>query len=114
MGARTTFPQKKIVQDLRERTVEGFLDFLIFAILSKNSSMTAEDLMGYIHRKFEVSISSGILCSHLFYLEKEGLIHGANVKNKKVYRLTSKGKEKILIARKYKSATQWVIDQMFE
>lgn len=106
------FQKKTIAHTLRERTVKSFLDFLILATLSKNSSMSADDLMVHIHRKFRASLSLGILCSHLFHLEGGGLIHGATVKNRKVYKLASKGKEKIAVARKHKSATQWVIDQI--
>jgi len=106
--------EKEISRIMQERTVEGFLDFLILALLSKNSPMGADDLLGFIHQKLKVSTSQGLLCSHLFYLEREGLIHGAETKNKKVYKVAPKGKEKITMARKQKNATQWVIDQILE
>jgi len=106
--------KKKIAQELRERTVESFLDFLILAILAKNPSMRADDLMDFVHRKFKVSLSLGILYSHLFHLERCGLILREYIKNKKAYGITKKGKEKIVIAEKHKKATQWVIDQILE
>lgn len=99
---------------MQERTVESFLDFLILAMLSKKPATSADDLLGCIHQKLKVSTNLGLLYSHLFYLEREGLIQGASIKNRKVYKVTPKGKQKIAIARKLKNATQWVIDQMLE
>jgi len=106
-------------QELRERTVENFLDILILTNLRKNSLMSANDLMGRIHRKFGVSLSSGILYSCLFYLERAGFIHEDFVIKKHarirtVYSITQKGTEKIDITREHKSAIQLVIDEIFE
>jgi len=106
--------KKKIGQELRKRTVESFLDFLILTTLAKNPLMSSDDLMSYIHQKFRISLSSGILYSHLFHVEQDGLILRDYIKNKKVYRLTRKGKQKIDIAKKNKNGIQWVIDQILE
>ncbi|MCW3994283.1 MAG: helix-turn-helix transcriptional regulator [Candidatus Bathyarchaeota archaeon] len=108
------FSKKKIVEELRERTVRSFLDFLILTILTRNPSMSADDLAKYIHQKLKVPLSPGILYSHLFHLERHGLILRDHVKNKKAYRITQKGKEKIDIVKKHKNATKWLIDQILE
>lgn len=106
--------KKKLAQELRERTVKSFLGFLILAILTRNPSMRADDLAKYIHQKLKVSLSLGILYSHLFHLERHGLILRDYVKNEKAYRITQKGKEKIDIGRKHKNATKCLIDQILE
>jgi DNA-binding PadR family transcriptional regulator len=106
--------KEKIARGLRERTVESFSDLLILTMLTKNLSMSADDLMDFIHQKFKVSLSPGILYSHLFHLEQDGLTLRDYIKNKKVYRITRKGKQKIDIAKKHKNAIQWVIDQILE
>ena len=106
--------KKKLAHELRERIVRSFLDFLILAILTRNPSMSADDLAKYIHQKLKVSLSLGILCSHLFHLERHGLILGDSIKNRKSYRITQKGKEKVDIAKKHKNATKLLIDQILE
>lgn len=106
--------QRKMPQELRERVVESFLDFLILNLLAKNPSVSSEGLINLIQQKVKVALSSGILHSHLFHLERDGTILRDYIKNNKVYRITQKGKEKIELAKKHKDATQWVIDQMFE
>ncbi len=106
--------KKKLAKELRERTVESFLDFLILTILTRNPWMSADDLRKYIHQKLKVSLSLGILYSHLFHLERHGLILRDRVKNKKAYRIAQKGKEKIDMAKKHKNATKWLIDQILE
>lgn len=109
-----TVSKKTTGQELRERTVESFLDFSILTMLVKNLSMSGEDLMRYIHQKLRVSLGHGILYSHLFDLERHGLILRDSIKKKKVCRITQKGKEKIDNAKKNKNAAQWVIDQILE
>lgn len=104
----------KIAQELRETTVVSFLDLLILTLLTKNSSMSADDLMDMITQKFKVSLSLGILYSHLFQLEQARLIRRDHVKDKKVYRITREGKEDIDLAKKHKNAAQWVIHQILE
>lgn len=108
------YPKKKIAQKLKERTVESFLDLLILNKLAKTSSKNADDLKGCISRKFKVSVSSGILYSHLHHLERHKLILKENIKDSKVYRITPMGKKKIAAARKNRDVFQWIIDQVLE
>ena len=106
--------KENISHELKERTVEGFLDLLILTKLAKNSLLNAEDLMEFIHQKFNVLLSQGLLYSYLFRLEQDGLIRKSHVNNNKVYEITQRGKEKIDVARKHSSAIQWVIDRILE
>jgi len=105
--------KEKTAQDLRERTVESFLDLLILTVLTKNPSMSAVDLMNFITQKFKVSLSLGILYSHLFHLEQDGLICGLK-RHTRVYGITRKGKRRIDLAKKHRNAAQWVIDQILD
>lgn len=106
--------KKKIAQELRERTVESFLDLLILNMLTENPSMSGDDLKNHISQKYKVSLSSGILYSHLFHLERHELILEEYTENKKIYEITPKGKEKIDVARKNRNSFQWIIDQILE
>ena len=63
--------KKKIAQELRERTVESFLDFLILVMLAKNPSMRADDLMDFVHRKFKVLLSLGIARETILKVKKQ-------------------------------------------
>lgn len=111
VGVRAS--EEEIAKEIRERTVESFLDFLILTKLTKNPSMSTDDLMGFLNQNFKVSLSHGIFYSHLFHLEQDRLICRHHVKKKKIYRITEKGKKKIDIARENKNATQWVVDEAF-
>lgn len=103
--------KEKIAQEFRERTVESFLDLLILTMLAERPSMSADNLTDFLHQKFKVSLNLGLIYSHLFHLEQDGLIRKDYNENKKVYRTTQKGKERIHIAKKNMSTSQWVIDQ---
>jgi DNA-binding PadR family transcriptional regulator len=59
----------------------------------RNSSMSGYDVIGYIHNKFGVLLSSGTIYSHLYALERDGLIRGINERKKRIYELTEKGEE---------------------
>jgi DNA-binding PadR family transcriptional regulator len=59
----------------------------------KNDSMSGYDVIGYIHKKFGVLLSSGTIYSHLYALERDGLIRGTIDKKKRIYELTEKGEQ---------------------
>jgi len=108
-----------IAREIRERTTESFLDFLILNKLANSPSISADELMDFVHHKLKVSLSLGILYSHLYYLEKSGLVYEdheskKHVRVRTVYKITQKGKEKIDLARKHKSVFQCLIDPILE
>ena len=84
----------KFVATLRRRVIKGFLDILILTELKKGH-LSGYDVIGYIHRKFDVLVSSGTVYSLLYSLERDGLIRGEWSQRKRVYKLTEKGKQNI-------------------
>jgi len=68
------------------------MDVLLLAEL-RNGSMSGYDAIGYIHEKFGVLLSSGTVYSHLYALEREGLIVSSYNAKTRVYELTEKGEQ---------------------
>ena len=55
--------------------------------------MSGYDVISYVHKRFDVLVSSGTVYSCLYNLEREGLIRGELIQRKRVYTLTEKGKK---------------------
>jgi DNA-binding PadR family transcriptional regulator len=51
--------------------------------------------MAFVHDRFRFLVSPSTIYSVLYSLERNGLISGALVERKRVYRLTDKGRETI-------------------
>jgi DNA-binding PadR family transcriptional regulator len=80
--------------ELQERCVKNVLDIIILAMLkNKSIGLGAYDLMGLIHREFDVMVSPGMIYPKLFSLERARLIKTEWRARKKVYFLTDKGEE---------------------
>ena len=84
--------ENKAVEKLRKQTVKSIMDIIVLTEL-QNSSMSGYDVMGYIHNKFGVLLSSGTIYGHLYTLERDGLIRGIDDKKKRIYELTKKGRQ---------------------
>jgi len=76
------------------RVVTIFLDVMILLKL-RNASLSANDIISYIHKRFDSSISSGMVYSCLYHLEKDGLIKAECAQRRKTYALCEKGKETV-------------------
>ena len=86
-------------EKLRRRVIKNFMDILILTELNKQS-MSGYDVMGLIHKKFDILVSSGTIYSLLYSLERDGLIRGVSNQRTRVYELTEKGKRDIEIITK--------------
>jgi len=84
--------ENETLEKLRKQTIKSIMDIIMLTEL-KNSSMSGYDVIGYIHNKFGVLLSSGTIYSHLYALERDGLIRGINERKKRIYELTEKGEE---------------------
>lgn len=84
--------KNNILEKLRRQTVKSIMDIIMLAEL-KNGTMSGYDAIGYIHNKFGVLLSSGTIYSHLYALERDGLIRGTWNRTKRVYELTEKGEQ---------------------
>jgi DNA-binding PadR family transcriptional regulator len=58
------------------------------------------DAIGYVYEKFGVLLSSGTVYSHLYALEREGLIISNYNAKTRVYELTEKGEYALDLASK--------------
>lgn len=83
-----------IVEKLRQRVIKDFMDILILTEMKKES-MSGYDVIGLIHRKFGILVSSGTVYSLLYSLERDGLIKGVWKQRKRLYELTEKGEQNI-------------------
>jgi DNA-binding PadR family transcriptional regulator len=84
----------KTVKKLRSRVVKNFLDILVLTEI-KDKPLSGYDVIGFIHKKYDVLLSSGTIYSQLYSLEREGIIRGEQNKRKRVYELTEKGEQAI-------------------
>jgi len=84
----------KILKDLRKRTIKNFMDIFVLKQLQENP-LSGYDIIGLIHKKFHVLISSGTVYSMLYSLERDSLIKGIQDKRRRIYELTEKGERTI-------------------
>ena len=84
----------KILKNLQKRTIKSFMDIFILGQLKENP-LSGYDIIGIIHEKFDVLVSSGTIYSLLYSQERDGLIKGVQDQRKRVYKLTKKGEKAI-------------------
>jgi len=82
----------KIVEKLRRRTIKTFMDVLILGELQEKP-LSGYDIIGLVHKRFNVLVSSGTVYSLLYSLERDGLVVADLESRKRVYTLTDKGKQ---------------------
>lgn len=86
--------ETKVPKKIHKRLIKSFLDVLVLMELRKNV-LSGYDVIGFIHNKFRMLVSSGTVYSVLYSMEREGLIKGEWNQKKRVYMLTEKGEETI-------------------
>lgn len=86
--------ESEIFMKLYRRIVADFLDVLILLKL-RNSLLGGYDVISYVHKRFNILVSSGTVYSCLYHLERDGLIEGRKTSRKKVYTLTQKGEKTV-------------------
>ncbi|NIR86536.1 hypothetical protein GWO13_02765 [Candidatus Bathyarchaeota archaeon] len=84
----------EFLQRLRERVIKNFMDLLALSEIKKGS-LSGYDVIGLIHRRFNLLVGSGTVYSLLYSLERDGLIKGVWNHRKRVYVLTEKGERDI-------------------
>jgi DNA-binding PadR family transcriptional regulator len=84
----------KTVKKLRSRMIKNFLDILVLSEM-KDNPLSGYDVIGLIHKKYNVLLSSGTIYSQLYSLEREGIIRGEQNKRRRVYELTEEGEQTI-------------------
>jgi len=85
---------KDVVREIERRILNDFMDLLILSILHHNGGqISGYDVIKYLHRKYSFLPSAGTVYSHLYAMEREGLLRGNVAERKRVYTLTCEGEE---------------------
>lgn len=82
-------------ENLVDGLVKTFLDIIVLATLNGNS-VHGYKIIADLHRTFGVLLSPGTLYPLLYSLEKEKLVEVIEAKRKKLYRLTPKGRKRVV------------------
>jgi DNA-binding PadR family transcriptional regulator len=82
--------ESRIIKKMHERIIKSFMDTIIMAEL-QNGPISGYDAIAFIQKKFGFLASSGTVYSLLYSLERNGLVEGAWIERKRVYKLTEKG-----------------------
>jgi DNA-binding PadR family transcriptional regulator len=83
-----------IVREIERRIITDFMDLLILSMLHNSSSAIGGfDVIKHLHRRFDFLVSPGTVYSHIYALERKGLIKAVATRRKRVYRLTERGRE---------------------
>jgi Predicted transcriptional regulators len=85
---------KGALKKVNERIIKQYLDIVILGI-SRNSSITGYEIIAYIEKKYDTLLSPGTVYGMLYSLERQGLLQGSHIGDKRYYSLTEKGKNKI-------------------
>lgn len=59
----------------------------------QEKSLSGYDIIGVVHKRFNVLVSSGTVYSLLYTLERDGLVTADLESRKRVYSLTDEGKQ---------------------
>jgi len=86
--------ENQILGEMQKRIVKSFLDVVILAQLMKEPKSTY-DIITFIHKKFNLLMSTGTVYSNIYSLERNKLIEGNWSQRKRVYMLTDRGKKTI-------------------
>ena len=89
----------KIAEKLRRKVIKNFMDILILTEI-KNNPLSGYDVIGLVHKRYDIVVSAGTIYSLLYSLEREGVIKGVQNQRKRVYELTEKGERDIEVITK--------------
>ncbi|MBN1358781.1 helix-turn-helix transcriptional regulator [Candidatus Bathyarchaeota archaeon] len=87
--------EDQVLEEIRRKIVKSYLETIFLAELRKNEPLSAYELIDVVHSKFGFKFSSGTVYTLLYSMERKHLLMGEAAENKRVYRLTQKGKETI-------------------
>jgi DNA-binding PadR family transcriptional regulator len=88
--------EANVLKKMHERIIKNFMDVLVLTEL-RTGPLSGYDVIGFIHNKFHLLVSSGTVYSLLYSLERDGLIEGKWNERKRVYKLTEKGEKTISV-----------------
>jgi len=86
--------ERNILRKIRRRFINEFLDLIILD-RAESAYINGYAIIEYVFRKFNILVSSGVVYSTLYAMEREDLIEGAWSGRKRIYRITPEGKKVI-------------------
>jgi len=89
----------RLVEKYRKRVIQNFMDVLILTEMKKGA-LSGYDVIGLVHGKFGILMSSGTVYSLLYSLERDGWIKGVWRQRKRVYELTEQAEENMKVITK--------------
>ena len=101
----------KIAEKLRRKVIKNFMDILILTEI-KNNPLSGYDVIGLVHKRYDIVVSAGTIYSLLYSLEREGVIKGVQNQRKRVYELTEKGERDIEVITKANGQIQSFLRSM--
>ena len=96
---------KEILPVMEKRILTNFMDLIILSILRNNClPLGGYDIIRILHREFSFLPNPGTVYSHLYSMERKGLLKSTENDRRRVYSLTQEGKkciETLLANREY-------------
>jgi DNA-binding PadR family transcriptional regulator len=83
------------VLEVRKRVLKACLAVAIMAQLSERNVLSATNIISLFKKRHKIQLSPGTLYPVLYALERDGKIRRLPNRRKRLYGLTSKGKETI-------------------
>lgn len=88
--------EAKVLNEMVERLVKSLLDVIVLVKLRERTELLGGyDVMELLYQDFGVLISSGTVYAVLYSMEREKLIKGEDTRNKRAYKLTEKGEDRL-------------------
>jgi len=100
-----------MLEELRRKVIKSFMDILILTELRKGS-LSGYDIIGFLHKRYGILMSSGTIYSLLYSMERDGLIKGHWNTRKRVYTLTEKGEQNTRVITKANEEIQSFLRNM--
>ena len=82
--------EEETIEKLRKKSIKSILDVILLAEI-KNNVLSGYAAISFIHKEYEVLLSSGTVYSHLYALEREGLVRGDYYHKTRIFMITEKG-----------------------
>ncbi len=98
--------QSEILKKIHKNIIRDFLDTIILAKLRNSTPLSGYDLIEFTHKKFGILIGPGTIYAVLYSMERKGLIKGESTQGKRIYTLTSQGRDTIGVILKLKEEIQ--------
>lgn len=106
--------QSNILREVEKRIISAFLDFIVLFALNHNGEcISGYDIIKYVYERFHFLPSSGTIYSHLYAMERTGLLRGVQENRRRVYYLTPKGLDVIREVERTNGNVQMLVARVF-